>query len=384
MKSSNGCIDEPASDAPRIGHLDSIRGLAAFIVVLNHCYDVLPDALAAQFAWLNHSPFRIIALGKPAVVLFFVLSGFVLALSLMRSERLGYGAFLVRRVCRIYLPFAASILLSALIYEMIEPHRLVGLNAYFQKEIWTVEPSASVLLAHLLMLNRPQDITLNNPMWSLVIEMRISLLFPLLFALTQVRRHAALAFAAASSVIAGAIYAKTPWSGFPYTNGDAAQALLLTLYFAPCFAYGMVLARYRRPIEAVFWALQGWKRTALWIFAFGAMSQNFDLLCGLGAMLIISLSLTSRRAAALLSTPLLKWLGSISYSLYLVHIIVIAALMQTYFETLPVTLVLAMAIIASLAAAQLMYVIVERPAMNLGRFLTRRGERPITAQPLAP
>lgn len=72
----------------RLHELDSLRGIAAFSVMLSHVFLVFPiiwnTTRPAEATWwlklFMYSPLRVAWAGHEAVVFFFVLSGFVLAL----------------------------------------------------------------------------------------------------------------------------------------------------------------------------------------------------------------------------------------------------------------------------------------------------------------
>jgi len=77
--------------------LDSVRGLASVAVVLHHAFLVLePDYLwpSVLLKWWN--PLRILIIGRPAVILFFALSGFVLALAIENDRSWTYLSFIVK------------------------------------------------------------------------------------------------------------------------------------------------------------------------------------------------------------------------------------------------------------------------------------------------
>jgi len=75
-----------------------------------------------------------------------------------------------------------------------------------------------------------------------------------------------------------------------------------------------------------------------------------------------------------MTTPVLAWLGTISYSLYLVHVPIggkIVNLGARYAHTLPTELlVLAIAVVASLGVAWLLWYFVERPAQRWSSAIT--------------
>ena len=83
----------------RIAALDGLRGLAAATVAIGHGLDVFPTVwlasnhgpAAGALGWLTYSPLHLLWAGHEAVILFFVLSGFVLAFATMMG-RLYRGA----------------------------------------------------------------------------------------------------------------------------------------------------------------------------------------------------------------------------------------------------------------------------------------------------
>jgi hypothetical protein len=82
-------MDKPSG---RLPSLDGLRGVAALIVVVHHTLLTVPSLSVAYFLdgpaavrgskawWLSWTPLHLIWAGGEAVIVFFVLSGFVLAL----------------------------------------------------------------------------------------------------------------------------------------------------------------------------------------------------------------------------------------------------------------------------------------------------------------
>jgi peptidoglycan/LPS O-acetylase OafA/YrhL len=358
------------STAGRMMSLDAVRGVAALLVVFSHCYSTLPDTLQQRLDW-DHTPARILVLGRPTVILFFVLSGFVLSLSLEANSVGAYRTFIVRRFFRIYIPFTISIIMAAVLYRIIAPKPIPSLSEWFNRDVWSSGLTPSLVVSHLAMVGRPQDVTLNGPMWSLIIEMRHSLLFPFLFALLWTRRAVMIATAIAATVVTEIIARKTSLGTEPYFNKTITEALLLTLYFLPFFVLGLLLAQWRDQLCRRAASISPLRQGALWVAAVALLSLRRDLVNGVGAALVVILSISSPVVIKILATPLLQWIGRLSYSLYLMHVIILGALVHMFYDTVPLGWLLLAVVIVSLLVAQVSYSLVERPSIALGKRFTK-------------
>jgi peptidoglycan/LPS O-acetylase OafA/YrhL len=93
--------------------LDSLRGLAALFVFFGHYLGIWGDIFSHKN--LVETPLGILFNGTASVMLFFVLSGFVLSLPFINGEKpLKLTAFYVKRILRIYPAFIFAIGLSLL------------------------------------------------------------------------------------------------------------------------------------------------------------------------------------------------------------------------------------------------------------------------------
>lgn len=125
--------------AGRIQSIDGLRGIAALLVVLFHLHGAV-SRTAKDWLW---GPVDWVArYGYLGVDVFFVISGFVIALSVSRAlPTLGFfGRFVLRRSIRLDPPYWAAILLEVvLLYLMV---RIVP-------DLPVVFPSGGQVLAHL-------------------------------------------------------------------------------------------------------------------------------------------------------------------------------------------------------------------------------------------
>ena len=110
------------NDFARLTSLDGLRGVAAMVVVLCHSLLIVPPMAASIVGgaepavgtaewFLLRTPLRALTMGAEAVMIFFVLSGFVLTLGFIgrRMTPRFVGAYLGRRVLRLYIPVWAAI-----------------------------------------------------------------------------------------------------------------------------------------------------------------------------------------------------------------------------------------------------------------------------------
>ena len=168
----------------RLDYLDGLRGLAALYVVLHHAYYGL-TAEAALPGLANRLTYWLY-LGRSAVDIFIVLSGYCLMLPIVRAGAdtltAGVGTFLKRRARRILPPYyAALVLCLAAIYFVPALHDLSRLNVLWNTTLpaWT----PGVLVSHLLLIHNFDPAwhsKIDYPMWSVATEWQIYFLFPLL------------------------------------------------------------------------------------------------------------------------------------------------------------------------------------------------------------
>jgi peptidoglycan/LPS O-acetylase OafA/YrhL len=332
----------------RLQVLDAFRGIAAIGVVIYHTtlrYPGfmlgLPPSAAPLFPG-----FREGEAGVVPVLWFFLLSGFVITWTVDRCRT--PMDFVVSRVSRIYPAYWASIALTVAAVALVP---LPG-----------VAHTPMQVLANLTMLQSLALIPdVAGVYWSLAVEILFYLYALALFAAGLWRFAHLVAFAWACLGLAIALL---EYAGLP-TSWRVNQLLLL--HFVPFLMGGMALYRlWRRQHRA-------WSAATIAVCAVAiALSQGpvSAALCYAG-MAVIAAAAEGR--LRWLATPPLLWLGSISYSLYLVHeypsYMVIRALDHA---GVPHMAAIAAAILASLILASAVSYGVERPAMRA----LRRAWRP--------
>jgi peptidoglycan/LPS O-acetylase OafA/YrhL len=369
------------SRGERYPGLDGLRGLAALSVFFGHALDLWREGTVP--AAVVDSPLHLVWDGTAAVDLFFVLSGFVLALPFVGAgaQRPGWTRFAIRRVFRIFPAYWASLALALWFRSLYAPAGLAGLSAWIG-HFWAAPLGAGELARHALLIGPSFDTsTLDPVVWSLVVEMRMSLLFPL--------------------VVWGLAGVRT-WRG-----GTAALALSLaialgaprlgvhTFTFLPLFVLGAVLATLRRPLFASAArlphpAVLAVAAAALLLYdvRFALFGFRFDyyaadLVIGVGGAALLVLAAARPGWQRALSSRPIALLGRVSYSFYLIHLPVLIVLTSWLHRAgVPAALCALAALVASLALAWLLLHAVEQPFQGWGRALAR--PRPTRARaPLA-
>lgn len=366
MSASSPSIDTPS----RLHALDGLRGVAAVVVVASHIFDY-NSVPANLMSLLLLSPLGLLVNGAGAVHLFFVLSGYVLALSLSRDDRPGrLPRFYVRRWFRIHPPYVAAVLFAWLVASMLVSRGLV------QPTGWAQMPMQKFLRVFLFPSNAYGLLGVG---WSLFVEMAMSIVFPLLFALARrVHPGAALGFGLLF------LYEFDPRWKFLRFLFDFATGLSVFLASAR-------IARIARrwPRSAGVAALVAGIGLLQLPYAFGLASGGMAGLeeghssavvvpFALGAALLLCAAIHLAPLHRALSTPVASFYGRVSYSLYLVHFAILWVVEAAVFGK-PHSIGGALVVFASTLAvatlfAELGWRLVEEPAIRAGRAVVRTGD----------
>jgi peptidoglycan/LPS O-acetylase OafA/YrhL len=373
LKSQTTANPHPASG--RVTQLDAIRGIAAVTVVCHHWWAI------SQF----HPPFwifRPLFLGREAVILFFVLSGYVLSLPIWNNRQLPYPQYLIRRVFRIYIPFVFALALSALGCKIFYGTHL-PLTSFYETT-WQTPLTAGLFARELLM---PLKSVLNGAIWSLRYEMEVSIIFPLLCALLlRTSRYAWLPLCILLRI--------ADWSlVHSYFGGPNLAAINLArfFYFSIFFIIGATLARERTTLSRLITHIP---KPALWafflvvlalycntVFAYTSVPTS-DFLTMLGAAAVIVLVQDPRLTLGL-NSAIPQYLGRISYSMYLVHYTVLFAVFDLAYPKISIVGLAILSAIATLIVSHLFCIFLEEPAHIAGKRLSNQLRRTAPVSPVS-
>lgn len=370
----------------RYRSLDGLRGVAASTVVIHHAALVVPvistlyieHANPSPFSaawWLFRTPLRILMPGHEAVLVFFVLSGFVLTLPITINKMSGRKilAYYGRRLLRLYLPVWAAIGVALSLALVIQRDGQSGSSWLATHE----QPTASGVLHDIKLIFGTTN--LDSPLWSLTWEVWFSLLLPVIFVIVRfmrLDRWWILGIVLLSAVSASA--------RFPVLHDLPRPFLAIgLLQYMPVFVIGMLFAMKRDELARLghklkHWGLTGTLAILLMLSPTMFISNSptyrpgdalLGVACLVGVALVVFATLEAPGVRAALESKIPQWLGSRSFSLYLVHepIIVSAALMTGANDWMPWLLVAAATVPIVLFTTEAFYRVIEHPAHLLAR-----------------
>ncbi len=386
----------------RLHTLDAVRGLAALVVVIHHCF-LLQPAFSDYFLsnWqtqaatpfqrlLFDTPARLIWAGYEAVTLFFVLSGLVLALPWIEGHPPRYAAFCIKRVCRIYLPYCAIIGIAAVLNTLLCSSFFVAGGSHWVNDLtWSNPVTAWDLFKHALMFGH--QFSINGAVHSLVWEMRVSLVFPLMM-LPLVRWRAKGAAVMTLLLIGLTAGLEAPIRSLSRTRSFEDPVILTlwefqhTAYFAVFFVLGATITLYLAQIRHVMTRAAPYYGGVICLLSGLLIVQAHwtqfrpaqQIMVGVGSALIIVAALAPGGIERVLSHRWLQFLGRISYSVYLVHIPLLLTFMMLLQRVLPLWAMLIIVPPVSIVTGWLFHETIAEPCARIGqRLTTQRRARPI-------
>ena len=386
VRDSNQVVVETpmAPRQQRVLFLDGLRGVAAVIVVLNHAFLGYADPEHRVLGLFWSGPFSFLTEGDAAVLLFFVLSGIALSWGPMGGADCFRSAgsiavWFLARVVRIYLPYLAALALTCVAHERFrDPGATVPPRTpWFGLHGEVAVDHQNVLHDLNLFSDYPR---LLGQGWSLTEELRFSFLLPLMLPL-----------------------AVRTTGGFLVTLFCAALCGAMT-QFVLFFGVGVLVTKHWNSIPGVLRHVSGWRSWVVLVFAVGLFSIRRwlpwyfpdashelkrvcrpEYLVAVGVLLILVLPIVSSGLRRFLESGMVRYLGQVSFSIYLIHMVVLLYVSPWVVvrlnamglaEPAPVTVAITLfVVLASCATASVFNRLVEAPCTNAARWLLRWFEK---------
>ncbi|MBH5316858.1 acyltransferase [Paenibacillus sp. GSMTC-2017] len=373
----------------RLDQLDSIRGLAATSVVLAHISILIPSSLFLDN--LNKTPLHLFWLGHESVILFFVLSGFVLSLPYLNNNAPTYTTYIIRRICRILIPSCVSLIIVLALIYLLSPNGISSISQW-GNDIWRDPISISMILNHIFLLTEFNTMTLNPVIWSLVHEMRISILFPFIVCLIvkgNFVKNTAIILSIPILFFVGYYVCLKLFSYDITAFSGGYSSYLLTPHYIAFFLLGALLAKFQVNMKKIYNKMTLPLKIIMLLLALILYMYNWLVLPNIailhmfilndwaiagGCVLFIFFGLHSSTIKNLLLLKPVHYVGKFSYSLYLYHMPTMLVSLYALQGAMPIWLILTIAFVLSFIVSAIMYHLVELPSVKLGRYLTSRNK----------
>lgn len=348
----------------RLDYLDSIRGIAALLVAYSH-FLVSPAWRDLGYNFFDEiirfSTTEIFDIGKFGVVVFFAISGFVIPISLLKSQqRSPRLAFALKRFFRLYPAYWLSIILAVLVAGVSTDFKEIALNmTMFQRFFggddilnvyWTLQIE---LIFYFLCIILLQFNIFENPNRAELVSY-IFLGLALLLAIFRYMLNMKLPVAVMLAL--SIMFWASIWrEHLLYETKDATRRAHRYLYIFLAAMPIIALLAYNIDLGK------------------GEVWYRYVLSYYLGILAFIILTTRLR-----IKSKIMKYLGEISYSVYLMHLIVLTILNKhSIIPTLsdagiPNQLSAIFYLMTVIALSSIAYHLIELPGQKLGATILRK------------
>jgi peptidoglycan/LPS O-acetylase OafA/YrhL len=365
-----------------MGHIDSIRGIAALLVAYAHTtqhFSLIP-AVKAHGTFLYTIAYQL-GFGRAGVIAFFAISGFVICPTLKGRHYAGARKFLISRFFRLFPAFWMSMILVLLPgfiwgWPRIQIPQVLGnipmlYTAFHVKPLqglyWTLEVE---LIFYCLCLTLFLCDWLHKPVILFFVGLLLMVASQWIFSRDDIVREI-------KNVTGGNL---SLWPYLPWNLAIMFWGGLFRLWYnnkKQTCSFGSCKVPIGVLVVALLFATL-WRpfiltSTMVVHGKFADLHLMVPYFLGMGLFILGALYIK-------LNNRYFVWLGTISYSLYLLHYIVVTLLWRLIRVKFPdwgdlhLSVYLLLCLLLSILLASLVYHFIEKPAIKIGRYIQNRSD----------
>lgn len=326
-------------------HLDSMRGVAAFIVIILHFFAVfypsttfgIKQGYIQHYEWesaFHYFPLNLLLAGRFAVCLFFILSGYVLSYSVLgeKNNKLKIFSYVIKRPVRLGGLVLFTVLLGAFLWNTgllyNQPVSQITHSIPYLNSQWEGDFQFTRFLQVFLISPFAEGTVYNPPLWTISIELYGSMLVFATALITGNFKYRLLLYVALyylfketfyQGFILGMLFADLD-KNYKHYYIDKINIYSISVLLA----IGLIYASTPIFIDSDTFNKSFYVNLPDFYSIGGSYAMN-------GAALVFLASNLLNPVKNMLNKPAFRYLGDISYGLYVMHFLVIGSFSSWFF-----------------------------------------------------
>lgn len=300
----------------KVRAIQGLRGIATIMVFLSHFIGLLPFTISISNINLDKSPLKLIWGGNSAIIIFFLLSGYFMYASL---EKKGTIKFIFQRFIRLYPAYAISVIVGFILCNKVIDFDCNMFSNWFC-QFWQNNLDIGELLKHLSVFYKVNSRLINPPIWTLIIEMKMTIIIAVLIPILK----------------------KFNWK-ITYFIFIILSIIFKPIQYINVFVLGILINKNKQNILGMIGKFSTLLRVliafiGIFLLGFNYNMQNFysklpisigTTILSLGSAIILIIILYEEsicKSIPILDSKFMVVIGELSYYIYLTHFLVLLSL----------------------------------------------------------
>jgi len=299
-------------------NLNSIRFIAALLVIIHHI-----EQFRDVFGLPNYYQHPVQIIGRLGVILFFVLSGFLITYLLLVEEKetkqIDIKAFYIRRILRIWPLYYLILVLAFFIFPHINFFHVPG----HEQTHWIMKIILFSIFLPNLVIAFGGGVAYASQAWSIGTEEQFYLIWPFLMKLVKNKLRLLL------SILATYLAIKLALVHYSYNANFMTMLKIWDLFCIDCMAIGGLFAIvwFNKYENVILFLTHKATQLTVWVLTILLIANginfgflHFEIYSIMFGIIIFNLAVNTKSIVQF-KNPIFDYLGKISYGLYMFHAI---------------------------------------------------------------